>query len=136
MMTPPDHCDPLDSVNAMLKSNIRQQRLLTQSLRQPGLKKKAHHINPLTMVTELFFSSDRKKLSDLKKDADKRFKSSGMESPKMSNMPEPKESDDGERHAVRTYPVAFKHRLTVAVLIPAPVPVPTPDLYLCALFHL
>ena len=42
MMTPPDHCDPLDSVNAMLKSNIRQQRLLTQSLRQNGLKKKAN----------------------------------------------------------------------------------------------
>ena len=50
MMTPPDNCDPLDSVNAMLKSNIRQQRLLTQSLRQPGLNKKKLRRNPFRSV--------------------------------------------------------------------------------------
>ena len=88
MMTPPDHCDPLDSVNAMLKSNIRQQRLLTQSLRQNGLKKKAT-VNPFVFVHEMLFSSDRKKLSDLKKDADRRFRNGGpgIDSPKLSNMP-------------------------------------------------
>ena len=40
MMTPPETVDPLDSVNAILAANVREQRLLTESLRQPLIPEK------------------------------------------------------------------------------------------------
>ena len=39
-MTPPETVDPLDSVNAILAANVREQKLLTESLRQPILTEK------------------------------------------------------------------------------------------------
>ena len=56
MMTPPDAADPLDSVNALLGANTRQQKLLTESLRQPKqLKEKVRKFpfGPVTPITSL-----------------------------------------------------------------------------------
>ena len=39
-MTPPETVDPLDSVNAILAANVREQKLLTESLRQPLIAEK------------------------------------------------------------------------------------------------
>ena len=56
MMTPPDAADPLDSVNALLGANTRQQKLLTESLRQPKqLKEKVRKFpfGPVTPISSL-----------------------------------------------------------------------------------
>ena len=52
-MTPPDTADPLDSINALLGANTRQQKLLTESLRQPkpqGEKARKFTFTPITSL--------------------------------------------------------------------------------------
>ena len=53
MMTPPDTADPLDSVNALLGANTRQQKLLTESLRQPKQSKEKVSKFSFTPMTSL-----------------------------------------------------------------------------------
>jgi hypothetical protein len=53
MMTPPDTADPLDSINALLGANTRQQKLLTESLRQPKQQGEKARKFPFTPITSL-----------------------------------------------------------------------------------
>ena len=74
MMTPPDTQDPLDSVNAILCANIRQQKLLTESLRQPLALQKPKKLIQRTIcyfIFEFFRGSKAKDINNflVKKDA-------------------------------------------------------------------
>jgi hypothetical protein len=66
MMTPPDNVDPLDSVNAVLAANVRQQKLLTESLRQPRANDKSAKLAriPFSFLKSCFSKTDQKTVND------------------------------------------------------------------------
>ena len=66
MMTPPDNVDPLDSVNAVLAANVRQQKLLTESLRQPRANDKSAKLAriPFPFFRSCFAKTDQKTVND------------------------------------------------------------------------
>jgi hypothetical protein len=66
MMTPPDNVDPLDSVNAVLAANVRQQKLLTESLRQPRANDKTAKLAriPFSFLKSCFTKTDQKTVND------------------------------------------------------------------------
>ena len=68
MMTPPETVDPLDSINAILSANVRQQKLLTESLRQPIFqekkKKKMYERTLCFYIFNFLFRRERVKIAD------------------------------------------------------------------------
>ena len=93
MMTPPETVDPLDSVNAILAANVREQKLLTESLRQPLIaEKRTKHRYQRTLCYYIYscftrqFRHDKNMVNDFLTTKDAKIGITNVTTPKKKSL--------------------------------------------------